>query len=141
MHTDNKHHKHASEKQLAYAHTLDYGMKAGFLILVFSFILYVSGLIKPLIPLNDLPLYWEMSAKEYVQAANIPTGWGWISLIKYGDFANFIGMAFLASVTIFCFVRILPILARKNDIPYLSIAILEIMVLIAAASGIITAGH
>ena len=130
----------ASEEQVAYAKLLDLGMKLGLIMLVVTFIIYLSGIFTPHIPVNDLPNYWSMPVKEYLKATNIHTGWSWIYLLGKGDFLNFTGIAFLSGVTIICYMRIIPILFRKKDTIYAVLAIIEVLVLVLAASGILKSG-
>jgi len=130
----------ATEEQLAYAKLLDFGMKLGLLALIITFVVYLSGLFAPYIPVNDLPRYWGMSVHDYLKATGIHTGWSWLGMLGKGDFLNFVGIAFLAGVTILCYLRILPILFRKKDTVYGILAILEVLVLVLAASGILKAG-
>ncbi len=90
----------ATEEQLAYAKLLDLGMKVGLLMLVVTFFIYVFGIFTPHIPVNELPNYWKLPVKEYLKAADIHTGWSWLSEVGKGDFLNFVPIAFLAGVTI-----------------------------------------
>jgi hypothetical protein len=132
----------ATEEQLAYARLLDYGMKAGLLILVLTFVVYVLGLLPSHIPLDDISKYWSLSVHDYLKATNIHTGWSWLLMLNRGDFLNFFGIAFLAGVTIVCYLRIIPIFLKKKDLVYAILAILEILVLLLAASGLLkTGGH
>jgi hypothetical protein len=62
-------------------------------------------------------------------------------MLRYGDFINFIGIAILAGVTIMCYAAIVPTLLRNKDTVYAIIAVLEVIILGAAASGILAAGH
>lgn len=140
MKSDNK-QQYATPEQLSYATLLDWSMKIGFVGLVTTFLLYVFGVISPHIPVEQLPQYWVMPVKEYLKAADVHIGWSWVHLIGKGDFMNFAGIAFLSAVTIFCYMRILPILIKNKDTVYAIIAVLEIIVLILAASGILAAGH
>jgi hypothetical protein len=133
--------KYTTPEQLAYANLLDWGMKIGFVILVVTFMLYMSGIVPPHIPLEQLPHYWSMPVGEYLKAADVHTGWSWVSLAGKCDFMNFIGIAFLSLVTIACYARILPILLKNKDMVYAIIAGLEILVLTLAASGILVIGH
>ena len=103
-----------------------------------TFTLYVSGLVPPVIPIHELPRYWGLSAADYVRAAKLPQGWGWVSLVGRGDFLNFIGVVLLAALTIVAYVRIVPILLGRRDLPYLFIVVAEIAVLALAAIGILT---
>ena len=48
----------ATEEQLAYANILELGMKAGLLLLIVIFIIYLSGLLPAHVPVRDLPKYW-----------------------------------------------------------------------------------
>ncbi|MBA4371655.1 MAG: hypothetical protein C0402_02200 [Thermodesulfovibrio sp.] len=130
----------ASEEQVAYAKLLDLGMKMGLIMLVISFAVYLTGLLTPHVPVNDLPKYWSMPVKEYLAATNIHTGWSWVYQVGKGDFLNFIGIAFLSGVTIICYLRIIPILFRKKDTLYGVLAIIEVLVLVLAASGVLKSG-
>ncbi len=130
----------ATEEQLAYAKLLDIGMKIGLLMLVISFAIYVLGIFTPHVPVGDLPKYWSMPVKDYLKATDIHTGWSWVYLLGKGDFLNFIGIAFLSGVTILCYLRIIPILFRKKDTVYAVLAIIEVLVLVLAASGVLKAG-
>lgn len=129
------------EVQLAYANLLNIGMITGFIGLVVSFILYIFGIVPSYLPREDVPKYWAMSVQEYLEATNIPAGWGWLEFIHKGDFLNLAGIAFLSTITIVCYMRILPILLRQRDLIYSLIVILEVLVLTFATSGILTNSH
>lgn len=128
-------------EQITYALWLDWGMKIGFVAMVISFALYVLGVLEPRIPFADLPKYWVMPVGKYLEAANIQAGWSWVSLVKHGDFLNFIGIAFLSGITILCYARILPIFMAAKDKIFQAIVVAEILVLVLAASGILAGGH
>jgi hypothetical protein len=130
----------ATEEQLTYANLLDKGMKIGLLILIVTFLIYLTGILKPHIPVSELPHYWGFSVHDYLENAQVEPGWAWLGLLGKGDFLNFIGIAFLAGVTIICYGRIVPILFRKKDTVFAVIAILEVLVLVLAASGLLKAG-
>ncbi len=130
----------ATEEQLAYAKLLDMGMKLGLLMLIITFIIYMLGILTPHVPVTDLPKYWSMPVKDYLQTTDIHAGWAWLGMVGKGDFLNFIGIAFLSAVTIFCYIRIIPILFGKKDTIYGILAIIEVLVLVLAASGILKGG-
>ncbi|MBI4844361.1 MAG: hypothetical protein HY809_08585 [Nitrospirae bacterium] len=130
----------ASEEQIAYADILNTGMWFGLAVAIITFIVYISGILPTFVPIEQLPNYWGMKAKDYIHLLNAPTGWGWAALVSKGDYLNFVGIAILAGLTIPCYLRILPILVRKKDTPYVIIAILEVAVLALAASGILKVG-
>ncbi len=130
----------ASEEQIAYANVLNIGMWFGLFLLIITFIVYISGVIPSFVPISDLPKYWSMRVHDYNLALHAPTGWGWATLVGNGDYLNFVGIAILSGLTILCYLVILPILIRKKDTPYIVIAIIEVLVLSLAASGLLKAG-
>ena len=130
----------ATEEQLAYAKLLDAGMKLGLLILIITFIVYITGILTPHVPVNDLPKFWKMPVHKYLAATGIHPGWAWLGMLGKGDFLNFIGIAFLAGVTLICYARIIPILLKKKDKIYALLAAVEVLVLALAASGVLKAG-
>lgn len=132
----------ATPEQILYAKLLEKGMYIGLLILFITFGLYAFGIMDPYIPLNKISQYWTMNVDDYLHHANIKPGWAWTGMIKYGDFVNFIGIAILSGVTIMCYAAIVPTLMRSKDTIYVVLAILEVIVLTVAASGMLgTGGH
>lgn len=131
----------ASPEQLAYADLLDIGMKIGLAGMVVFFLLYVSGLVTPHIPLAELPQYWSLPVHDYLEKSGAPVGWGWAKLVGKGDFLNIVPVAFLSTITIVCYARILPMLRAKGDNFYATIVVVEIVVLTLAASGLLAGGH
>jgi hypothetical protein len=129
-----------ADEQLAYARLLDLGMKLGMLCLVITFGVYAMGLLRPVVPLEDLPKYWSLPVKQYLAATGVHAGWSWLGLIGTGDFLNFIGIAFLAGITIVCYLAIIPTLIRKRDTAFVWIAVAEVLVLVLAASGVLRGG-
>jgi hypothetical protein len=130
----------ASEEQMAYAGVLNIGMWSGLALLIVTFFVYVSGVLPTFVPINDLPKYWTMRVHDFNVALHAPTGWGWAPLIGNGDYLNFVPIAILSGLTILCYLVILPILIRKKDTPYVVIAIVEVLVLALAASGLLKVG-
>jgi hypothetical protein len=130
----------ASEEQVAYAKILNAVMFLGLAIMIVTFIIYMLGILPSFIPPQDIPKYWSMKSSNFIHMFHAPTGWAWVGLTNKGDYLNFVGIALLAALTILCYLVILPILMRKKDIPYVVIAIAEILVLALAASGILKSG-
>ena len=130
-----------SAEELAYARWLDWGTRTGLAVLIASFFAYALGLVPPHIPFDELAKVWALPVSQYRVAAGAPAGWGWLGLAARGDYLNYFGVAFLASVTALCYVRILPQLLARNDRIHALIAAMEIAVLAAAALGIVGASH
>lgn len=135
-----KYKKHVSEEQFVYARVLDVGMKVGLVLLVLTFAAYVSGLLTPHVAVDELPRVWKMPVRDYLTATGIHTGWSWLGMIGKGDFVNFLGIALLAGITIPCYLAILPGLIRKKDMILVTVALLEVAVLVLAASGVLRGG-
>lgn len=133
--------KNVKEEQVAYAKLLDWGMKIGLLLLIITFIIYITGILSPQIPISDLPKYWKLKAHEYLSSAGLHPGWAWIKMVTKGDFLNFVPVAFLGAVTILCYIRVLPIFLKKKDIAYFIFALAECLILLLAASGFLHVGH
>jgi hypothetical protein len=131
----------ASPEQLLYAGILEKGMYFGLLILFITYAIYVFGIMTPYIPLDEISKYWTLNVHEYLEVTHIEDGWAWLGMLRYGDFINFIGVAILAGVTIMCYLSIVPTLLKNNDKVYAVLALLEAVILAAAASGIISVGH
>lgn len=139
----------ANEEQLLYARILEIGMYTGLALLLVTFFLYMTGILAPVIPVERVSDYWVMSVHDYSEAINhdflhrdhTVTGWGWLAVVAKGDFSNFLGIALLSGVTIVCYIGIIPTLVRKRQTAYLLIAVAEVVILVLAASGILSAGH
>ena len=130
----------ASEEQMAYAGVLNIGMWFGLALLVVTFFVYISGALRAFVPIDDLPKYWTMRVHDFNAALHAPTGWGWTAFIGNGDYLNFVPIAILAGLTLLCYLVILPILIRKKDTSYVVIAVVEVLVLALAASGLLKVG-
>ncbi len=130
----------ATQEQITYANLLEKGMLLGLLILLITYFLYVLGILKPYIPINDVPNFWSAGVHDYLRHCHLQTGWTWLRLVYYGDFINFIGIALLAGVTIACFLAIVPVLWKNGDKWYACFALLETIILCLAASGVLSVG-
>lgn len=117
-------------EQHIYARWLDIGTRIGFAVLLVTFAIYAFGLLDALVPPQDLARLWGLPVDRYVQATGGPTGWGWLRLLGKGDYLNFVGIALLATITIVCYARIVPVLPRLQA----ALAVIQIAVLLAAAS-------
>jgi len=132
----------ATEEQILYGNILNKGMMIGLLGLVITFIIYGAGILKPMIPLDQVQNYWVMPVNDYLAASGIHAGWAWLGNLQYGDMLTFVPIAFLSLLTIVCYAAILPGLIRKKDTPYVALVIIEILILVLAASGVLrTGGH
>ncbi|MFZ5642979.1 MAG: DUF1634 domain-containing protein [Bacillota bacterium] len=129
-------------EQVKYANLLLYGSWAGIVVLAISFAIYMLGLMPTYIEPSQMQQYWGMKASDYLEAAKVPHGWGWLAMVKFGDFLPLLGIAWLGILTVLGYFILLPAYLAKKDRIYTAIVILEIVVLTLAASGIFgTGGH
>ena len=128
-------------EQQIYARWLAAGTGIGLASLAVAFLVYSLGIVEPHIPHEDLPELWTLPLEEYLDATDAPLGWNWLMLVDKGDFMNFIGIGFLALVSALCYLRILAEFVLRRDRLYAAIALLQLLVLLAVASGMVGVGH
>jgi len=142
MNTQNKEDLKPSPEQIIYANLLVMGVWAGIVILVATYLIYVTGLLPAHVDMSLIAQLWGKGVNEYLEMTHSPHGWGWAALLSKGDFLNYLGFAFLALMTIICYLVLVRGYSRQKDWIYAAIAVLEILVLSVAASGILgSAGH
>ena len=111
------------------ARWIEVGTHVAFTILVASFAVYVLRILDPLVPMQELVRVWQLPVDRFVAETGAPTGWGWLGFLDKGDYLNFVGIALLATITIVCYARIIPVLPRLQAV----LALIQIAVLLAAA--------
>ncbi|HEM55915.1 MAG TPA: hypothetical protein ENO30_04035 [Thermodesulfobium narugense] len=123
--------------QKRYALVLKWSARIGLFSILFTFFIYISGLISPVIPLERLPHLWVRNSMFLNESFGIATGWGWMSLISKSDMMAKAALTFLACVPILCYLSVLPIYVKKKEIVMVFIVLMEISILILAASGLL----
>ncbi len=126
---------------LIYAKILKYGTFIGIGAMILTFLIYIFGIMPPYVPMNKLPKLWGFTAHEFLEHINLKSGWDWLHYLNYGDLLNYLGIVFLAALTIIAYVAIIPLLFSSKAQVVSIIAIVEVLILILAASGILQAGH
>jgi hypothetical protein len=124
-----------------YAHLLDWGTRVGVVALLLSFAAYLFGILQPHVPLEHLPAVWNLPVDEYLKSTNSPTGWGWLAFIHKGDFSNLIGISLLAGCSLPALLGLIPLYLQRRDHVYAGICAVVVLVLVLAASGVLTGGH
>jgi hypothetical protein len=124
-----------------YALLLDWGTRAGVAALFLSFAAYLTGLLQPHVPLEDLPGLWNLPVDTFLQRTHTPTGWGWLTLAHKGDMSNLIGIALLAGCSLAPLLGLIPLYLKRRDHAYATICLLVAAVILLAASGLLTGGH
>lgn len=128
------------EIQTVCARWLDFATNAGFAFSLCVFLLYATGTLPPYVPLQDLPILWALPAGQFHEATGAPMGWGWLALIDKGDYLNLAGVAWFALVILICYLRIIPLFAPRGERLRMGLAIAQVVVLLASASGLFAGG-
>jgi hypothetical protein len=126
--------------QLFYGTLLGRLIKLGFAFLLITFIPYFFGILGNHVPKHLLGKYWGQPLFQYLHLTQVKTGWSWLRELHHGDFLNLLPLAFLASITIICLTTVTIKFFRNREPLQGLIAILEILVLVVAASGFLKAG-
>jgi hypothetical protein len=127
--------------QKTYATWLEAVSRLGLALLVITFLAYVFDVWEPHVPIEHLPQFWSLPAHEFRAATGAPHGWEWLLLLGRGDYLTYVGVAVLSLASIVCYVRIAPALAARGERLYAAIALAQIVVLILAASGVVSGAH
>ena len=130
----------ASEAQLFYANLLNRITLFGFALLIIAFVIYISGILGSYVPMDKVIQYWTQSSHNYLTAANIQPGWDWVGKLRYADFLVYVPIVILAGATIVCYLGVIFKFLKTKEYILVVIAILEVAVLSAAASGLLQAG-
>lgn len=126
--------------QKNYAKVIEIGSTAGFALLIVTFLLYTLGIITPLVPIDTVTRLWSESANQYIESTGTPTGWNWVFGLNKADLLCYVGLALLSLVSIVAFAVNLPAAFKTNRV-YFVLFLAIIVVLCAAASGLISVGH
>ena len=128
-------------EQMRYARMLDWGARAGLVILLLSFAAYVLGLAEAHVPPAKLPELWMHPVGRYLELTGSPTGWGWVALVHRGDIAGLMGIAVLAGCSVASLLALVPLYAARGDKAFVIVCLAEVAVMLVAASGWPGAGH
>ena len=127
-------------EQITYANLLFLGAWTGIFLMLLTYVIYITGILSPHVDVALITQNWTKGVDEYLKITQSPRGWGWLALIHKGDFLNFIGLVLIAVLTIFCYLFLVAGYKKRRDWVYFFISLLEVVVLVVAASGILGAG-
>jgi len=130
-----------SPEHLRYAVILEYGVWAALFVLATSYLAYLAGWATPLVPLDQVQQHWGLSHDAFVAATGMPVKWRWLTQLQHPDMANLLGIAMLGLLSCAGLLGVLPVFWRRKDKAFCTAIILELAVVLLAASGVITRGH
>ena len=80
---------------------------------------------------------WGLPAAQYVATTGAPSGWAWLGRLASGDYLNLLGIALFIVVPIAAYARLAGVFMREGKRAQAMFALLQVLVLLAAASGLI----
>jgi hypothetical protein len=117
------------------------GVRIGVVLAVAGFVLYATGWLSPLLPIDELIRSWGLPADDFLRRTGLPGGWGWAGLLGHSDMLALAGLVLLSSVAGAAYLGLLPRLLRARDRTYALLVVLQLGVFLLAASGWLTGGH
>lgn len=129
------------EAQRRYGAWLAWGTRLGLGLLVLGFLLYVTGIVAAQMPIEQLPEYWSQPAPEMLRRTGMHPGWGWAALLPRSDMLTLAAIGLLAGCSIACLLAVIPVFARAKERVLAAVCVLEVLVLVLAASGVLTGAH
>lgn len=130
-----------SSEQLVYARWLKWGTRVALAALVSLYAVYALRIVEPFVPLEELPRLWSLHADAYLAATGSPSSWHWLPLIGKADYLNLAAIALLCFVTVLCYLRLAALYVERGERLLALIASLQVLVLVAAATGWLAAAH
>lgn len=121
------------DPQELYARWLERGARATFVFALATLVLYLAGVLPPLLPLDELPRLWTLSAAEMMREAHAPGGWSWLHFVRYGDYLNVLGISLFALLSLVCTARVIPAFVKSGERGAALLAAFQVLVLLAAA--------
>jgi hypothetical protein len=125
-----------NDPQQVYARWLRAGTRLVFFFSLGALALYFSGVLRPVVPLDQLPALWAQPASELLRRMPPPAGAGWLANLRYGDGLILVGIALFSLLSLVCALRMVPAFLRNGERVQALLAFLQVLVLAAAAAGL-----
>jgi hypothetical protein len=123
----------STEPQEIYARWLQTGSKIAFAFALVVFVLYLAGVPAPLVPLDELPRLWTLSAADMMREAHEPGGRSWIRFLRYSDYLDVLAISLFPLLALVCVARVIPDFVRRGERLQAVLAALQVLVLLFAA--------
>lgn len=109
------------------------GARLAFLWIAIAFVLYLSDLLPPLLPIPEVERQFHLSASKFSAETGAPRGWAWSENLAYGDVLCLAGLVFTVAVIGLAYLAILTILIRRRDWIYAALSAAQALVFLWAA--------
>jgi hypothetical protein len=123
-----------------YARLLALGARLGLVVLILTFVLYMAGLTRPQVPLQQLPALWSLPVDEFLRASGMARGWGWLGQVRHGDVAGLVGIVILLGCSLPALFVLALLYGRRGDRVFVGLCLAQLAVLLLAASGVFSGG-
>jgi hypothetical protein len=128
-------------EQIRYAEWLRWSGWFGLALLVGAFLVYVTGVLLPHVPVDELPRVWKLASSELAALAGGHAHWEWALLLHKGDMLSLLGIAVLSGCSALPLLAVTDIYLRRGDRLFAALCLLQVAVLVLAASGLVAVGH
>ncbi len=136
--------RYADGVQLAYAATLDIVSHVVIVALALGYIVYLFRILPLDLPIEAVAGNWHLSSATLASKYAVHNGWSCfsgISPLLHGDAISYASIVILAMATTFCLLTAIVMYLRGRNIMYAVMALLQVLVLSVAASGLLFAGR
>jgi len=138
---DNDKKSHGIDKvQLVYAQVLENVSHIGIAFLTVGYLAYVLQLLPLSVPIDIIAGNWHLKASEMQHKLHTPSGWSFLhntAILLKGDIISYLSIFYLAMATIVCLAFATITFYREKNYVYTTLAVLQVVVLLVAASGLI----
>lgn len=131
----------ASNEQKLLSSLFDVLSKIALVGLVVTFILYILDKPKALVSAKIVSHFWGMRVGDYLKTVHLGAGWSWACHLAHSDMMAFAAIAFLCLISAICYATMVFIFLKKKDTIYAVLSTGIVVVLLVAASGILSRGH
>jgi hypothetical protein len=129
-------------QRLAFARLLRGSTGLGLATLALTFLVYAMQILPSDIPPEELPAHWGKPLEQFHRDTGLQDRFGsvpglrWVLHLDQSDYLVQLPIAFLAVITLFCYVMLAKHYLRQRSLLLLTVALLQLLVLLLAASGI-----
>ncbi len=127
--------------QQSFASMLVWLVRIGLGLLFAMFVVYAAGLLPSRIPVSEVPELWHLGAAEYAQATSRELGWAWLESLGEGRMIVFAALVIFPAGAMILLAVTVVLYLRHDERAYALIALIEVVVLVVAATGLLSAGH
>jgi hypothetical protein len=121
---------------LVFARVMTLGVRLGVSLVAIGFLLYLTGWVEPLIPVERVPALLGENARDFVAHNQLPGGWLWLGHLHRSDMLSLGGVLALILVSVVAYGLLVPMMLRQRDSVYLTLVLMQLAVFFLAALGL-----